>query len=436
MIDWAGLPVPEVPFNPVLVNEDTALAPLEVLITPFGLLAFLPLIPLVRLLARQRRQLALLLLPAVWLFATLGPLGSLIFVAGCLVGFGWVGWLGTLRSRDRLSKNGMITWVWIGLNLLVLPLWWKATWDWVGWVDVRAAVFHSTGIAYIQLRLISWGVDWAKQPSDPPRWLDSLCWLFYPPSLRNGPFLRRSEFMPRYDAWDPKAPVPVKQVLQHIGWMVIGGIGLGVCLHNLSLLDTSSEYNFFANPERYRTDQLISVIYFIPIMVYFMLWTINAIAEMQAVWIGIPVVPNFDRLPLATSTREFWRRWNVTVGAWLRDYVYIPLGGKYGNPWVVTGAAFGYCGIWHGAAWSFVVWPIVPVTAMTIERFWDKYRKKRGWSGLHGTPVGRFAAWLITMHLGILTVLIFADFRGMSLGLWAELLRRAGFALGFLDAGG
>jgi D-alanyl-lipoteichoic acid acyltransferase DltB (MBOAT superfamily) len=433
VIDLGALPAPEVPFNPVIVLEDERLKPLEVLTTPLGLFAFLPLIPLLRLVALRNRHAALLIFPAIWLFATLGPLGSLIFVSGCLVGVGWVGWLGRLRSRGQLSQRGMIAGVWIGLNLLVLPLWWKATWDWVGWIDVRAAVFHSTGFAYVLLRLIAWGVDWARQPEDPPRWWDSLCWLFYPPSLRNGPFLRRGEFLERYDAWDPKTPIAWAKALQHFGWLVVGGIGLGVCIHNLPR--ASTELNFFDNPDRYSTQELISAVYFVPILVYFLLWTYNALAEGMAVLVGIRVDPNFNQLPLATSSREFWRRWNVTVGAWLRDYIYIPLGGKYAWPWVVMGAAFGYCGIWHGAAWSFVVWPIVPVVAITIERVWDGFRKRRGWRAIKDHPVGRFAAWAVAMHMGMLTVLIFADFRGMSFGLLGELFRRAGIAVGLLSDG-
>jgi hypothetical protein len=120
VIDLGALPAPEVPFNPVIVLEDERLKPLEVLTTPLGLFAFLPLIPLLRLVALRNRHAALLIFPAIWLFATLGPLGSLIFVSGCLVGVGWVGWLGRLRSRGQLSQRGMIAGVWIGLNLLVL----------------------------------------------------------------------------------------------------------------------------------------------------------------------------------------------------------------------------------------------------------------------------------------------------------------------------
>ncbi|MDF1700408.1 MAG: MBOAT family protein [Planctomycetota bacterium] len=74
--------------------------------------------------------------------------------------------------------------------------------------------------------------------------------------------------------------------------------------------------------------------------------------------LGIELAHNFDRPYLAQDPRAFWRRWHITLGAWFRDYLYLPLGGRGGG---LAGAArvllvFGLAGLWHGAAWTFVLW--------------------------------------------------------------------------------
>lgn len=74
---------------------------------------------------------------------------------------------------------------------------------------------------------------------------------------------------------------------------------------------------------------------------------------------GIRIPPNFNWPYLATNLRDFWQRWHISLSSWIRDYIYIPLGGnRLGAPrQVVNGLiAFALCGLWHGPAWNFVVW--------------------------------------------------------------------------------
>jgi len=95
----------------------------------------------------------------------------------------------------------------------------------------------------------------------------------------------------------------------------------------------------------------------------------------MAVGLGVMVgftLPRNFRIPYAaTSMTAFWRRWHMSLSAWLRDYVYIPLGGNrvpplrtYANLWVV----FLLCGLWHGASWTFVIWGAHHGLALVLER--------------------------------------------------------------------
>jgi alginate O-acetyltransferase complex protein AlgI len=74
---------------------------------------------------------------------------------------------------------------------------------------------------------------------------------------------------------------------------------------------------------------------------------------------GFRLPENFNRPYSAISITDFWRRWNMTLSRWFRDYLYIPLGGNRGKPWRVyfnLALVFVLVGFWHGAQWTFIVW--------------------------------------------------------------------------------
>ncbi|CAM2058870.1 putative alginate O-acetylase AlgI [Desulfovibrionales bacterium] len=87
---------------------------------------------------------------------------------------------------------------------------------------------------------------------------------------------------------------------------------------------------------------------------------------------GLRLMENFDQPYIATSIRDFWRRWHISLSSWFRDYLYIPLGGNrvptfriYFNLWIV----FLLCGLWHGGSWNFVIWGAIHGFCIVIERF-------------------------------------------------------------------
>ncbi len=87
--------------------------------------------------------------------------------------------------------------------------------------------------------------------------------------------------------------------------------------------------------------------------------------------IGFTFPINFNYPYISTSMTEFWRRWHISLSSWFRDYLYVPLGGNrispgrtYLNLWIV----FLLCGLWHGAAWNFVVWGAAHGGFLVLER--------------------------------------------------------------------
>lgn len=127
----------------------------------------------------------------------------------------------------------------------------------------------------------------------------------------------------------------------------------------------------------------------------------------SALFFNIKLPFNFYSPYKALSIRDFWRRWHITLSIWLRDYIYIPLGGNrkgkfrtYGNLFIT----FLIGGIWHGAAITFVIWGILHGLALIIHRIWDARKSK-------SLPV--FFAWLITF---LFVNLAWIVFRAKELG--------------------
>ncbi len=416
---------PQPLINPFITPPPPDPGPLEalrhVLIGPAGLLAFLPLAPLTRWVARRDKRAALFTLPLVWWLATVGPtLAGLALWGGVAVAAGWIALLSGWRRRERISRRTMVASVWIGLHILVLPLWWFPH---PSWFPGMLAPLHALGVAYFLLRLIDWGVSVANHPEQPVRPFDTLLWLLYPPCARLGPVMLREEFFERLDEWNPRAPTPWREVGKRFGYLLMGAVTLGVCVHNFPKAK-SSTINFFDTPEHYTTDQLASVLLLVPILAYLALWVYNELSAALALWVGIPVKNNFNWLPASCDIRDFWRRWHVTVGDWLDRHVFKPLGGHRRRTPLNYAAVFGYSALWHGAAVSFLIWGLAQTIAINIQRRWDLWRKRSGRRNWPNHPLWTATAWLITMSIAATTMIVFADFEHSGGRYFPELFRR------------
>ncbi|MDM7483041.1 MAG: MBOAT family protein [Halomonas sp.] len=108
--------------------------------------------------------------------------------------------------------------------------------------------------------------------------------------------------------------------------------------------------------------------------------------------LGFQFPENFDAPYIARSIQEFWRRWHMTLGSWLRDYLYIPLGGNRGAPWRVylnLMLIMAISGLWHGAdSLNFLFWGLLHGAAMVVQRFWERH---------HGPKLPPLLAWALTM---------------------------------------
>ena len=115
---------------------------------------------------------------------------------------------------------------------------------------------------------------------------------------------------------------------------------------------------------------------------------------------GLLLPENFNRPYLATSLRDFWRRWHISLSNFIRDYLYIPLGGsRHGELRYVwaTIMSMAICGLWHGAGWTYVVWGVWNGVGLVICRYWQRF----------GRPMPVLLAWFVTMLFVIVGWVIF-----------------------------
>jgi alginate O-acetyltransferase complex protein AlgI len=182
--------------------------------------------------------------------------------------------------------------------------------------------------------------------------LDIAMYILFFPQLVAGPILRATDFLPQLR--EPKR-------FETIDWrgalalFLIGYIKKACIADNLSpLVDP-----IFANPQLYGSgDAVIAVLsYTVQIYCDFSGYTDMAIAT--SAMLGYRLPPNFAHPYLAMNLGDFWRRWHISLSSWLRDYLYIPLGGsRYGklatNRNLMITMLLG--GLWHGASWTFVFW--------------------------------------------------------------------------------
>jgi len=146
------------------------------------------------------------------------------------------------------------------------------------------------------------------------------------------------------------------------------------------------------------------------------------LARGTAQLLGFHFMVNFRQPYLAVSLQDFWRRWHISLSTWLRDYLYIPLGGNRGSEAktyrnLLTTMLLG--GLWHGANWTFVVWGAIHGFVLSVERFFFGHQK----SHVEPRGFGKVARQIITFHV---VCLAWIFFRAESISGAFAMIRRLG----------
>jgi alginate O-acetyltransferase complex protein AlgI len=249
------------------------------------------------------------------------------------------------------------------------------------------------GISFITFQAISYTVDVYRGIIEPRPLLDVAVYLAFFPQLVAGPIVRARELLPQIER--PRNPRDV-------------AVGAGVVLIALGVVKKVAIADFlareiadpvFAVPQAYSAPDVALAAYAYTVQIYCDFSGYTDIAIGVALLLGFTLPQNFNHPYRATSFRDFWRRWHMTLSRFLRDFLYIPLGGNRGGR-ILTARNLMITmllgGLWHGAAWTFVLWGAIHGAALGVERMVGGRFRAPGW-----------LRWLLVFHVVVAAWVLF-----------------------------
>lgn len=254
------------------------------------------------------------------------------------------------------------------------------------------------GISFFTFQAISYVVDvWRGQVSPRRAPMDVMLYISFFPQLVAGPIVRAADFLPQLEK-----PAQLSRPMMSIGLMLcLFGLFKKMVVANYLASDLVDPV--FLDPGEHTSVDVLMAVYAYAVQIYCDFSGYSDIAIGTALLLGYRFAENFNQPYRAVRLQDFWRRWHISLSGWLRDYLYIPLGGSrfgalmtYRN--LLITMVLG--GLWHGAAWTFLLWG-------TIHGAWLALERLAGLNETKGGLVSRLAGWFITFHLVCLAWVFF-----------------------------
>ncbi len=288
------------------------------------------------------------------------------------------------------------------------------------------------GLSFYTFQSVGYLVDVYRGGTPPVRepWRYALFVGFFP-QLIAGPIERCGNLMPRLDR---PAPLDRERMARGTHLVLWGVYKKLFVADNLAVL---VDRTFAADADPAGWLVLLGA-YAFTWQIYCDFSGYTDIARGLAAWMGIDLSLNFRVPLLATSPRDLWRRWHISLSTWLRDYLYIPLGGSRHGPLRTAGALMATMllgGLWHGASWTFVLWGAYHGVALAIQRLFPPLTLGRAGRSLAVVATFHFTAlgFLVfradsVEHAWWLLDALFMEFRPLTIewGLWAQFVAIVG----------
>jgi len=252
------------------------------------------------------------------------------------------------------------------------------------------------GISFFTFQAMSYVIDVKRNRTAAVSTLDFAVYLSFFPHLIAGPIVRVSELVPQFaSARDPRKI----EFARAIG-LITSGLIKKILIADF--VSTQLVDPVFASPGFHSRWDVIFAIYGYAVQIYCDFSAYSDMAIGLALLLGFQFPINFNKPYASLSITDFWHRWHMTLSRWLRDYLYIPLGGNrkgrqktYRN--LMLTMLLG--GLWHGAAWTFVLWGGIHGSALAVEKWWDEQGRT--------ISLPAVARWLITFHVVCLAWIFF-----------------------------
>jgi alginate O-acetyltransferase complex protein AlgI len=280
-------------------------------------------------------------------------------------------------------------------------------------------VILPVGISFYTFEAINYIVDIYLRKTKAERDLGNfMLFILFFPHLVAGPIVRARDFLPqirrrKHFSW----------LRAHVGaqYIIMG------LFKKMAIADRMAQFvdPIFADTTKFGSAAVWMAVIAYALQIYCDFSGYTDIAIGCAHLLGYRLAQNFDMPYLALNISEFWRRWHISLSSWLRDYLFIPLGGSRGSAWKTSRnfmITMTLGGLWHGAAWTFVVWGVLHGVYLVVHRVFRESCKGRA----------RLAAVLeslpgaaVRMTLTFLAVCVgWVFFRAPSFGVAAEVLHR------------
>ena len=326
----------------------------------------------------------------------------LLLTLSILVNLGILGWF---KYGNFLLEN------WVQLMSLVGIEWQAPGWD----------IVLPVGISFYTFQTMAYSLDVYLRRAEPSKsFLDFSLFVTFFPQLVAGPIVRPAHLIPQF-------AVPHMATMRQLGWglgLIVLGLFQKVVVAD-GLLSPAAEEVFGADAHVRFWDAWLGTLAFSgQIFCDFAGYSTTAIGV--ALTLGFSLPNNFRFPYAAIGFSDFWRRWHISLSTWLRDYLYIPLGGNRKGPgrtYVNLMLTMLLGGLWHGASWTFVVWGGLHGLYLSVERLLT--------ARFAGAAIAK--TWLFRVWLALVTYffvnLTWVFFRAQDFGTaWRMITSMFGFA--------
>jgi D-alanyl-lipoteichoic acid acyltransferase DltB (MBOAT superfamily) len=238
-------------------------------------------------------------------------------------------------------------------------------------------IVYPVGLSFFTFQGLSLAIDHYRDPQRPcPRFLDTLLFVSFFPTVLSGPIQRSQPFFSQLEE-------PRETDLNLAIVLILSGLFKKIALS--SYLSEHIVRGVFQIPESYSAFGVLAGIYGYSAQIYLDFSGYSDMAQGVALMLGFDVGKNFDSPYLVTNIRDFWRRWHISLSNWLKDYLYIPLGGsKKGSKFLNVLITQILGGLWHGAHLRYLVWGLGHGLAVAFTHIFidSQKRRERAWQAI------------------------------------------------------
>ncbi|MCA9931728.1 MAG: MBOAT family protein, partial [Anaerolineales bacterium] len=259
------------------------------------------------------------------------------------------------------------------------------------------------GISFYTFQTMSYTIDIFRRKLEPvDSFSDFALFVAFFPQLVAGPIVRAADFLPQL-----KKPVRIRPENVWAGSQIFI-VGL---FKKLMIADAVAPFvdRVFAYPDYFSSPTAWLAIIAYAIQIYCDFSGYSDMAIGTARMLGFHFERNFFMPYISQNIAEFWRRWHISLSSWLRDYLYISLGGNrrgQRRTYVNLMITMILGGLWHGASWNFVIWGTAHGVALAVHRYWSRNRKGETKSGVE--------RWLAVAGTFLFVTLIWVLFRAQD----------------------